>query len=147
MSRQQIAVAVVVHDGRVIVGRRSASAADAAGLDEFPGGKVQWGETPAAAAIRECAEEAGIGIAVASPIVTVASSSAAGPIDVTFFASRPVDPTAIPRPPFAWVPIAALPGLRFPAANAAAIERLVHGDAFTADRGRPDARDGSGRSA
>lgn len=147
MSRQQIAVAVVVHDGRVLVGRRSAAADDAAGMDEFPGGKVEPGEKPAAAAIRECAEEAGIAITVVREIATVASTAAAGPIDVTFFASKPVTPAVIPRPPFAWMPIAAVPGLRFPRANAAAVTWLMDAAPVTADHGPLDATDGNGRSA
>lgn len=146
MARQQIAVAVVVHGGRVLVGRRSTAAADAAGMDEFPGGKVQPGETPAAAVIRECAEEAGIAITVVREIATVASMAATGPIDVAFFASTPAAPAAIPRPPFAWMPIAAVPRLRFPRANAAAIAWLMDAAPLTADHGLPDAMDGSGKS-
>ena len=51
-----IAVAVVVRHGCVLVGRRAENAPEAAGLDEFPGGKVEAGEAPACAAARECLE-------------------------------------------------------------------------------------------
>ena len=53
----------IVHDGRVLAARRSYPA-DVAGRWEFPGGKVDDGETPDEAAVREVAEELGCVVAV-----------------------------------------------------------------------------------
>ena len=53
------AVALVDADGRVLVQQRSAHRS-MAGLWEFPGGKVEDGETPEAALVRELREELGI---------------------------------------------------------------------------------------
>lgn len=53
------AVALIDADGRVLLARRPAGK-DMAGLWEFPGGKVDPGETPEAALIRELEEELGI---------------------------------------------------------------------------------------
>ena len=53
------AVALIDADGRVLLARRPADK-DMAGLWEFPGGKVDPGETPEAALIRELDEELGI---------------------------------------------------------------------------------------
>lgn len=53
----------MVEDGRVLVARRSRPAA-LAGLWEFPGGKVEPGETPTRAAVREILEELGCDIEV-----------------------------------------------------------------------------------
>ncbi len=53
------AVALVDRDGRVLLARRPEGKA-MAGLWEFPGGKVEPGETPEAALIRELREELGI---------------------------------------------------------------------------------------
>jgi len=53
------AVALVDADGRVLVQQRSAHRA-MAGLWEFPGGKVEAGETPEIALVRELREELGI---------------------------------------------------------------------------------------
>src|SRR5258707_8254070 len=55
------AVALVDADGRVLLAQRPAGK-PMAGLWEFPGGKVQPGETPEAALIRELAEELGIDV-------------------------------------------------------------------------------------
>jgi 8-oxo-dGTP diphosphatase len=53
------AVALIDADGRVLLAERPAGKA-LAGLWEFPGGKVEPGETPEAALIRELREELGI---------------------------------------------------------------------------------------
>ena len=55
--------AAIVRDGRVLAARRTFPAA-AAGRWEFPGGKVEAGETPEAALVREVAEELGCTIEV-----------------------------------------------------------------------------------
>ena len=53
------AVALVDRDGRVLLAQRPAGK-KLAGMWEFPGGKVEAGETPEAALIRELGEELGI---------------------------------------------------------------------------------------
>ena len=53
------AVVLVDADGRVLLAQRPAGKS-MAGLWEFPGGKVEPGETPEAALIRELGEELGI---------------------------------------------------------------------------------------
>ena len=58
------ACALVDADGRVLLARRP-EGKPLAGLWEFPGGKVEKGETPEEALIRELAEE--LGITVAKP--------------------------------------------------------------------------------
>lgn len=58
------AAALVDDDGRVLIAQRPAGRS-MAGLWEFPGGKVNAGETPEAALARELQEELGIDIATA----------------------------------------------------------------------------------
>ncbi|MCY4066332.1 MAG: 8-oxo-dGTP diphosphatase MutT [Rhodospirillaceae bacterium] len=53
------AIALVDIDNRILIAQRPAGK-DMAGLWEFPGGKVEPGETPEAALIREVREELGI---------------------------------------------------------------------------------------
>jgi 8-oxo-dGTP diphosphatase len=63
----RVAAAVIVRrDGRVLLAQRPAGKAYA-GYWEFPGGKLERGETPAAALSRELHEELGITVRDASP--------------------------------------------------------------------------------
>lgn len=71
------AAALVDRDGRVLVQQRSAHRS-MAGLWEFPGGKVEPGETPEHALIRELHEELGI-------------ETSAACLAPACFASEPVD--------------------------------------------------------
>ncbi len=54
-----VAVALIDADGRVLVQQRPPGGS-MAGLWEFPGGKIEPGETPEAALVRELEEELGI---------------------------------------------------------------------------------------
>jgi 8-oxo-dGTP diphosphatase len=122
-----IAVAVVLRHGHVLVGRRAADAVDAGGLDEFPGGKVGPDESAAAAAVRECLEEAGVAIRVDALLDHATGTSANGPIDILFFVATPLIDREEPLVPFAWVPIEELAARSFPPANARVLARLAQG--------------------
>lgn len=75
-----VAVALMGQDGRVLMQRRAPDKAHG-GLWEFPGGKVEPGETPEQAAAREIAEELGVAI---DP----------GRLEPVAFASGPAQPGA-----------------------------------------------------
>jgi len=62
-ARLTIVAAALIRDGRVLIGCRN-HPAELAGRWEFPGGKLERGETPAAGLIREIAEELGARIEV-----------------------------------------------------------------------------------
>jgi 8-oxo-dGTP diphosphatase len=72
-----VAAAITASDGRVLVQRRPAGKAHG-GLWEFPGGKVDPGETPEAALVRELAEELGIAVAPAALTPIAFASEPAG---------------------------------------------------------------------
>lgn len=59
-----VAAALVDQDGRILLQQRPAGK-ELAGLWEFPGGKIETGESPEAALIRELAEELGISVSTA----------------------------------------------------------------------------------
>jgi 8-oxo-dGTP diphosphatase len=59
-----VAAALADEDGRILLQRRAPGRA-MAGLWEFPGGKVDEGELPEAALVRELREELGIEVAAA----------------------------------------------------------------------------------
>jgi 8-oxo-dGTP diphosphatase len=58
-----VAAAVIIRDGRVLLTRRG-EGQHLAGMWEFPGGKLEAGESPEEALVRECQEECGIEVEV-----------------------------------------------------------------------------------
>jgi 8-oxo-dGTP diphosphatase len=62
-SPRVIVAAIIIVDGRVLACERSAPP-EVAGRWEFPGGKVEPGESDAAALARECVEELGVRVEV-----------------------------------------------------------------------------------
>jgi 8-oxo-dGTP diphosphatase len=70
MQQQNVRVvvaAVIERDGLILAARRTGPPA-LAGRWEFPGGKVEPGESDAAALVRECREELGVVITVGARI-------------------------------------------------------------------------------
>ncbi|GIE99051.1 (deoxy)nucleoside triphosphate pyrophosphohydrolase [Paractinoplanes rishiriensis] len=66
-SRKVIVAAAIITDGRVLACERSAPP-EVAGRWEFPGGKVEPGESDEEALARECAEELGVRVEVGARI-------------------------------------------------------------------------------
>jgi 8-oxo-dGTP diphosphatase len=59
-----VVAAAVVRDGERLLLTKRPSGAHLEGLWEFPGGKLEEGEAPEAALVRECLEECGIDVVV-----------------------------------------------------------------------------------
>lgn len=68
-----VVAAVIEEDGRILACRR-APHKSGAGLWEFPGGKVEPGETPEDALVREIAEELGVEIHVLGHLTSIERS-------------------------------------------------------------------------
>jgi 8-oxo-dGTP diphosphatase len=66
-SPRVIVAAIIVMDGRVLACERSAPP-EVAGRWEFPGGKVEPGESDEAALARECQEELGVRVRVGNRV-------------------------------------------------------------------------------
>ncbi|SDL62688.1 8-oxo-dGTP diphosphatase [Glycomyces sambucus] len=60
----RVVVGAAIHDGRAILAAERAYPPELAGLWEFPGGKLEPGESEAEALRRECREELGVAVAV-----------------------------------------------------------------------------------
>ena len=123
-SRVDIAIAVVERDGRFLIGKRGERDV-LAGYWEFPGGKIERGESPAEAAIRECLEETGLAIRVTGQYATIVHDYDHGNVRLHFLACA-TDGQLAPLPAsFRWVPKNELPSYRFPPANAGLLELLT----------------------
>jgi 8-oxo-dGTP diphosphatase len=119
-----IAIAVVEYEGQFLVGQRP-DGVPLAGYWEFPGGKIEPNETPEAAAVRECFEEAGIDVEVTNTYPEHVQHYRHDSVQLCFIACRPVNPKTAPREPFRWVRREELSTLKFPAGNRALVRQLL----------------------
>lgn len=69
MKTIEVVAALIVHDGRIFATERGYG--DWKGYWEFPGGKVEPGETPEAALVREIREELATEISVDRYVTTI----------------------------------------------------------------------------
>jgi len=114
-----VALALTDATGRVLMQQRPANRAHG-GLWEFPGGKVEPGEGPRAALIREIAEELGIGVAAADlvPLSFAARENAGGehPLVLLLYVCRTWQGTPVCEPGAAllWMQLEGLAALPMP---------------------------------
>jgi 8-oxo-dGTP diphosphatase len=119
-----IAIAVVQHEDRFLIGLRP-EGVPLAGLWEFPGGKIEPGETPEEAAVRECLEETGLSVQPLFRYRDHAEQYDHGHIQLHFIGCRPTDDSAcLPKPPFHWISRGELSNYQFPAGNRGLLKQL-----------------------
>ncbi|MDG3004413.1 (deoxy)nucleoside triphosphate pyrophosphohydrolase [Paludisphaera mucosa] len=119
-------IGVIRRGDRFLIRRRPPGTVYA-GYWEFPGGKVEPGETPEQATVRECLEETGLAVVATRLRSVVEHAYPHGRVRLHFFDCTPADPVAEPAPEHAciWVPAKGLAGYRFPEANDAILAQLV----------------------
>jgi 8-oxo-dGTP diphosphatase len=68
LAAAPVVVGTAIVRGRCLLAQQRSYPADAAGLWELPGGRVEPGESDVDAVVRECAEELGVSVAVGSAV-------------------------------------------------------------------------------
>lgn len=119
MNRIHVAAAVIRSpDGLVLIAKRPLDKHQG-GLWEFPGGKVEVGETVEAALARELQEELNITVTEARPLIQVRHDYPDKQVllDVWEVLAFSGEPHGAEGQPLGWVEPADLPNYRFPAAN------------------------------
>jgi mutator protein MutT len=122
----EVAAALIRDDrGRYLITRRRRGS-HLAGLWEFPGGKVEAGETPAVGLRRELQEELTATFTVGELVETVRWEYPDRTVVLHFFDCRLESGEIVPREEQAmeWVEPAALAGYDFPPADRELINRL-----------------------
>lgn len=119
-----IAIGLVFYQGQVLVGWRT-SDQHQGNKYEFPGGKVESGETALAACRREVFEEVGVDIVVWHPFDVVTHDYDDLKLNLHIFHAQ-LDASALlqVKTPWSWYTRAQLQRLEFPAANKNMIARL-----------------------
>lgn len=121
-----VAAALLIDaQNRVLLAQRPADKS-MAGLWEFPGGKVEAGETVSAALARELHEELGIHVQTAAPWLQVRHAYADRQVllDVWQVDAYQGEPQGREGQPLAWVAVTGLREVDFPAADAPIIAAL-----------------------
>jgi 8-oxo-dGTP diphosphatase len=118
-------LAIVVRGGLILVARR-AEAQHLPGAWEFPGGRIEEGEEPADAALRELREETGLAAASATSLLVFVHDYPERRL--RFHAFVVTDATGEVATDggrdFAWVAPSSLEGLAMPEANRAILRAL-----------------------
>ncbi len=119
-----VVLGVIVRDGRVLVAWRDRRRHQG-GCLEFPGGKVEPGESPEQALHRELMEEVGVDAEVGAPVIRLSHDYGDRRLllDVRE-AYIDVDPAAAEGRVIEWRPIGALSPHEFPPANRAILNAL-----------------------
>ena len=126
----KIAVGIVWRRGeggpQVLVARRLDDAAHAAGLREFPGGKVEAGETPLECAAREVLEETGLQVLVEAPYAVIRWQYPEREIEMHAFDCSVLggQARAIESKEIVWLAARELQAREFPRANRKLIEEI-----------------------
>ena len=126
LKRISVAVGVLVDThGRILITRRAKNAHQG-GLWEFPGGKLELGESVLEALRRELSEELGTDIAGSTPLMTLEHDYQDKQVllDIHLVRDWQGEPRGLEGQPLAWVPAEALTNHAFPAANDAIVARL-----------------------
>ncbi len=133
VPHKEIVVAAIARDGAYLLGRRPETGL-LPGLWELPGGKVEAGETHAAALVRECQEELGLKVKVSGLIATV--QHAYTHLRVTIHVYRCHAPRGTPEPrthtQLVWAAPETFDEYAFPKANHKFLHLLREDDLFAA---------------
>ena len=112
--------------GRILLARRTAGR-DLAGAWEFPGGKVEPGESPREALARELHEELGIRVVAAEPFIAVPQAYPAKRIVLDVFTVTAYEgtPKGREKQALAWAPPEKLAGYPMPPADRPVVAALT----------------------
>jgi 8-oxo-dGTP diphosphatase len=124
-----VAAALIVRNGEVLIGQRRPDQPMAL-LWEFPGGKIEAGESPEQALARELDEELGIKATIGQPVTRIRHNYRhGGAVDLQFFAVREFAGEIINHiyHQFRWVRLEDLSSYEFLAADRNLIRDLAAG--------------------
>lgn len=128
-QRLHVVVGIILKNGLVCIARRSKDA-HLGGLWEFPGGKLEAGETALTALARELHEEIGIFVETARPITQISHDYPERQVLLDFWLVTEFHgkPHGREGQPVVWVPVKELINYHFPHANQDIVKSLLAGE-------------------
>lgn len=127
-----VAVGVIVGaDGKILIAKRPQTTHQG-GLWEFPGGKVDAGESVQQALVRELKEELAINVIASEPLIQIRHHypDKSVLLDVHKVIHFEGEPCGAEGQPICWVSVGDLGSYEFPAANKPIIKALVLADKY-----------------
>ncbi|QFU74991.1 8-oxo-dGTP diphosphatase MutT [Halioglobus maricola] len=126
MSEVHVAVGVILDAQKNVLLTRRAADAHQGSLWEFPGGKVEVGESVPQALARELREELGIDVTAFQPLLEIRHDygDKAVLLDVYIVSGFAGEPRGLELQPMVWVAAAELVNYEFPAANVPIVEAV-----------------------
>jgi 8-oxo-dGTP diphosphatase len=124
-----VAAALIVRDGEVLIGQRRPEQ-PMGSMWEFPGGKIEAGESPEQALVRELSEELGIRASIGPAVTRIRHNYRhGGAVDLQFFAVREFVGEIVNHiyQQIRWVKLEELPEYEFLAADRGLIRDLAAG--------------------
>ncbi|WP_310482644.1 8-oxo-dGTP diphosphatase MutT [Chamaesiphon sp. VAR_48_metabat_403] len=129
LPHKQIGVALIWNPARQILIDKRKAGGTMGGLWEFPGGKIEPGETVAECIVREIREELAIEISVGEHLITIEHTYPAFQITLIVHHCQHIGgiPQSIESDEIRWVNVNDLASYQFPAANLAIIHAIESG--------------------
>jgi 8-oxo-dGTP diphosphatase len=125
LKKIHVVGAIVIRDGLVMCAQRG-NDGNLPGLWEFPGGKIEQGESKRAALVREISEELGCTIEVGREVATTSHIYEFGEVTLTTFYCRLVagTPTLTEHVAIRWLPPETLTSLPWAPADIPAVVQI-----------------------
>ena len=126
MEIVKVAAAIIVNNGQALIAQRPLGK-HKGGYWEFPGGKIDVGESSEAALIRECREEVDIEVTVFELFDSLRFDYPDKKVHLQFFMVTQFNgkPSGLEGQPLRWVPLEQLARYNFPEANRPALDKLL----------------------
>ncbi|MCS4594229.1 (deoxy)nucleoside triphosphate pyrophosphohydrolase [Brevibacterium sediminis] len=129
MPKKEInVVGAIIVDGRKILAAQRSSIMSLPGMWEFPGGKIEAGETPREALVRELQEELMCTAEIGEEVASTRYEYDFGFVTLTTFYSKLVDgsPKLTEHSEIRWIEAGELDSVEWAPADIPAVEMVVH---------------------
>lgn len=128
MKKEINVVGAIIVDGRKILAAQRSDTMSLPGMWEFPGGKIEDGETPREALVRELQEELLCTAEIGEEVASTRHEYDFGFVTLTTFYSKLVDgePKLTEHSEIRWIEASELNSVEWAPADIPAVEKVVH---------------------